>query len=317
MTAIRKLFSSVLLIFSTSLLADQAELIAYAEHQPLAAHSILLDIIQTTNGKFIAVGERGHVVISDNGSDWTQAETVPGRFTLTVITEYGNRLWAAGHDTVILSSGDGGQTWTRNYYDPELQQPIMGLHFTASGRGFAIGAYGLMLVTNDGGETWEEQMVSEEGWHLNAILDLGDGRMMIAGEAGFSYRSLDGGATWETLEMPYPGSMFGIIARANGCIVQFGLRGHIQESCDFGDSWTGPASGTLSTISAALPTADGLILVGNSGLVLIEDEAGNFTSVYHSSGVDFASVIAVGDGYLLVGEEGAHNYPEADPTGTD
>ena len=317
MTGTRMIFGMVLLVGGVFAQADQAELVDYAEHQRLAADSILLDIIHTSDGPFVAVGERGHVVLSGDGAEWTQAEAVPTRSTLTVVTEHAGILWAAGHDSVILSSGDNGNTWTQQFFDPERQQPIMDMHFTASGRGFAIGAYGLMLVTDDEGESWDEPVVSEEGWHLNAILDLGEGKLMIAGEAGFSYRSLDNGDNWETLEMPYPGSMFGLIARANGCIVQFGLRGHIQESCDFGDSWNEPDSGTLSTISGVALSNGGLLLVGNSGLVLEQDENGSFSSSIHSGGGDFASVVASGPGFLLVGEDGIHNFPETGVTGTD
>lgn len=307
----KKIFIS-LFLFSGSMLAsaDQAELIVYSEHQPLVAQSLLLDVLQIDGGEYLAVGERGHIVKSNDGRNWVQVEVVPTRSTLTVVTEADGQLWAAGHDTVILHSGDKGNTWTRHYFDPERGQPVMDLHFTASGRGFAIGAYGLMLVSDDGGESWEELEVSEEGWHLNAMLDLGDGRLMIAGEAGYSYRSFDDGETWETLEMPYPGSMFGIVARTDGCIVEFGLRGNVQQSCDFGDSWTEPDSGTASTITAAVADGDGLLLVGNSGIVLHQDPAGVFSDSIHSSGVDFAAVTALGSGFILVGEEGVHSYPE-------
>jgi hypothetical protein len=63
--------------------------------------------------------------------------------------------------------------------------------------------------------------------------------------------------------------------------------------------------------------ADGLILVGNSGLVLTQDQVGNFSSTNHSGGGDFASVVATGTGFLLVGEDGVHNYPETAETETD
>ncbi len=310
MTLTRIFSGLVLLTGSLVVHADQAELIVYAEHQPLATKSLLLDIMQMAKGSFIAVGERGHIVISENGIDWKQAEVVPSRSTLTVITEHDDLIWAAGHDSVILSSGDGGNTWTRQYFDPERQQPIMDLLFTAGGRGIAIGAYGLMLVTTDGGESWQDQEVSEEGWHLNAMLELDDGRLMIAGEAGFSYRSLDGGLSWETLKMPYPGSMFGLLARSNGCIVEFGLRGHVQESCDFGDNWMELGTGTSSTISGAEQSHGDLLFVGNSGLVLEQDQVGNFSSTTHSGGGDLSSVVATESGFLMVGEDGIHKFPE-------
>ena len=38
---------------------------------------------------------------------------------------------------------------------------------------------------------------AESDYHLNSLLDFGDGSWLIAGEAGYSYRSYDNGETWE------------------------------------------------------------------------------------------------------------------------
>jgi len=283
---------------------------AYAELMPLAARSLLLDVTHRADGGLVAVGERGHVVLSDDGRTWAQADSVPTRSTLTTVTQRGGRLWAAGHDTVIIGSDDGGRTWDLQNFDPERQQPIMDIHFLDGENGLAIGAYGLMLATADGGATWEDHYVSDEEWHLNALLDIGAGRLMIAGEAGFSYRSTDNGETWEVIEMPYQGSMFGIVGN-RGCVLVFGLRGHAQESCDGGDSWLELATGTEATLSGGVGGPGGILLVGNSGVVLQRAADGGFSARYHSSGMDFAAVVALEDGtYLMVGEDGTHRWPE-------
>ena len=89
----------------------------------------------------------------------------------------------------------------------------------------------------------------------------------------------------------------------------FGLRGHVQESCDFGESWEELDTGTESTITGAARRGDRTILVGNSGLILVRESDGSFTSVTHASGVDFAAVVDAGDGkFLLCGEDGIHHY---------
>lgn len=285
--------------------------IEYSQRLPLAVDSLLLDVVAGADGGFVAVGERGHVVLSPDGDEWTQAEAVPTRSTLTAITRHGDRLWAAGHDAVILTSGDGGNTWTRQYYGPERLQPIMDIHFLSPDRGLAIGAYGLMLISRDGGATWEDQYVSDEEWHLNALLDLGNGRLVIAGEAGFSYVSEDSGENWAVIEMPYPGSMFGIAASDGECILVYGLRGHMQESCDFGVSWAEFESGTEASLSGAAVIDGGVLVAGNSGVILRREGRGPFEALYHSSGVDFSAVIRTSDGgFLLVGEEGVHHFPE-------
>ena len=47
-------------------LADSRLDVDYAEIQPLAADSVLLDVTRV-GGRLVAVGERGHVVWSDDG----------------------------------------------------------------------------------------------------------------------------------------------------------------------------------------------------------------------------------------------------------
>ncbi len=291
--------------------ADQGMDVEYAEHMPLATESMLLDIT-LAGSTLVAVGERGHVVISRDGEAWEQAEVVPTRSTLTSVFSVGDRLWAGGHDAVIITSGDGGKTWTREYFDPDRQQAVMDIYFTDENKGVAIGSYGLYLRTSDGGQTWEDAVVdAESDFHLNSLVLFSDGRRLIAGEAGYSYRSYDDGETWEALEMPYQGSMWGALRTNGGCVLFYGLRGHVMESCDFGSSWTELQTGSLSSISGGAEY-DGLVLLAaNSGTVLIRDNGGRFSVYHHSSGVDFAAAISVGDGnFLLVGEDGVHKYPE-------
>jgi photosystem II stability/assembly factor-like uncharacterized protein len=291
--------------------ADENVDIDYAEFQPLVVDSMLLDVAQIGD-RLVAAGERGHIVYSDNGEDWKQAEVVPTRATINKLFVLDDRIWAVGHDSVILTSGDHGKTWTRQYYAPERMQPIMDIYFRDANHGLAIGAYGLMLVTVDGGLNWEDTVVNDEDdYHLNGLLTSPDGRYLIAGEAGFSYRSSDQGQSWQSMEMPYAGSMFGAVETEEGCVLFYGLRGHVQKSCDFGDSWVELDSGFDATISDAVAYQGKVLMVGNSGAVLEYNGDAGFSEFKHSSGVDFGAVIHLGEGrFLLVGEDGIHHYPE-------
>ena len=291
--------------------------IEYSELKPLATQSLLLDVTRLSSGRLVAVGERGHVVYSDDGESWQQVENVPTRSTLTTVTAIGDQIWAGGHDTAIIFSEDGGESWTSQNFDPERQQAIMDIYFTDGLNGNAMGAYGLFMVTSDGGESWVDELVdTENDYHLNEMIRFDDGRRMIAGEAGFSYRSLDDGQTWEALDLPYFGSMWGAQRLGDECVLFFGLRGHILESCDFGDSWNEIAVDTLASLSGASTDDGTTVIAGNSGVVLVRSVSGEFSVESHSSGVDFASVISLGDGqFLLVGEDGVHFFPENNESG--
>jgi photosystem II stability/assembly factor-like uncharacterized protein len=292
-------------------IADDHVDVEYAEQMPLATESMLLDITRSGN-TLVAVGERGHVVTSKDGENWVQAEHVPTRSTLTTVFSVGNRTWAGGHDAVIITSADNGKTWTRLFFDPDRGQAVMDIYFTDERNGLAVGSYGLYLETNDAGKTWNESMVDEESdYHLNSISNFGNGKWLIAGEAGLSYRSFDNRQTWELMNMPYLGSMWGALKTSAECVLFYGLRGHVLESCDFGSTWNEVNTGSESSVSGAAEYDDLVVLAANSGVLLIRDDASGFRSYHHSSGVDFASVISVGDGnFLLVGEDGVHRYPE-------
>ena len=223
------------------------------------------------------------------------------------------RLWAGGHDAVIITSGDGGNTWTRQFFDPERQQAVMDLYFTDEKNGVAIGTYGLYLVTSDGGLNWEDIEIDPEGgYHLNAMVRFDDGRRLIAGEAGYSYRSYDDGATWEMMDMPYLGSMWGDLRLDDECALFYGLRGHALESCDFGATWTELETGSESSISGGALRNGRVLLAASSGIVLTRDDGKEWIEETHSSGVDFAATVALDDEtFLLVGEDGVFRYPEA------
>ena len=70
----------------------------------LAEQNLLLDIIQYQN-KFIAVGERGHILIG-KPDNWAQAAN-PSSTNLTAVDSNDNQLVAVGHDGIIIRSNDG------------------------------------------------------------------------------------------------------------------------------------------------------------------------------------------------------------------
>ncbi|WP_165954234.1 WD40/YVTN/BNR-like repeat-containing protein [Seongchinamella unica] len=78
---------------------------------PGASKSLLLDVA-AAGERLVAVGERGHILYSDNAGDsWTQAR-VPTSVMLTrVLFRDAKNGWAVGHDGNILFSSDGGASW--------------------------------------------------------------------------------------------------------------------------------------------------------------------------------------------------------------
>lgn len=136
---------------------------APSEPMPEAKRGLLLDAVELVRGRIVAVGERGHVLISDDGGEsWRQA-TVPTRSTLTAVAAADATVVAVGHDGIILHSIDAGETWRRvreepyapdNAASPSNGSPLLDVQFLDSGRALAVGAYSLMLASADGGASW-------------------------------------------------------------------------------------------------------------------------------------------------------------------
>jgi len=135
---------------------------------PLAPEVLLLDITNLGD-RLIAVGVRGHIVVSDDaGGSWRQITEVPTRATLTAVTTRGNRAWAVGHDSVVLASDDRGETWSLKHADVEAEQPLMDVWFAEDGFGLAIGAYGLLMDSDDWGRNWRVRNMVD---HVSGVME--------------------------------------------------------------------------------------------------------------------------------------------------
>lgn len=189
----------------------------------LAAKSLVF-AIHEYHDRYYAVGHRGHILYSEDGESWTQAE-VPVRSSLLDIHFPTPELgWAVGHEGVVLHSDDGGKTWVKQYdglrYGEEglayyqalaaenpdnedypylveemqfaisqgADKPLFKVFFHDAQYGHVFGAYGMMLKTEDGGQTWEHVLHTTENdafYHLFDFAHLpGDARFFLSGEAG-------------------------------------------------------------------------------------------------------------------------------------
>lgn len=276
-----------------------------AEVMPLAAESLLLAAAADSEWA-VVVGERGHVLTSRDFETWQQAENVPVSATLTAVARVGDRVWAVGHDGAIVASDDRGATWRLQRWAPEDEEPLLDVLFLDNATGIATGAYGLMLVTADGGDTWERAYVSEEDdFHLNAIVRVGEQGLFIAAEAGVGYLSDDLGETWEAVDMPYDGSMFGVVSGSDGQLVAFGLRGNMQVSDDGGRNWSQVETGTTRSLMGGVAGGDGVLLVGANGQILAGKDVTSLRDSTHPDGETLASVARIDNArYLLVGQGG-------------
>lgn len=189
--------------------------------------------------------------------------------------------------------------------------PFLDVLFLDNKKGFAIGAYGLFVMTEDGGQSWQSiagRLENFDRYHLNTLAQLKGGAIIIAGEAGSLFASYDQGEQWETLYGPYQGSFFGIQPTNNEDeALLYGLKGHIFKTEDGGQSWKKIQADVETSLTSSAFSQDGqLIISGFSGVILISNDSGNSFSRIKTKGyegfnaVDFVSTHKL----VLVSDEG-------------
>jgi photosystem II stability/assembly factor-like uncharacterized protein len=306
--------------------------------------SLLLDGVSARD-RAVVVGDRGHILVSESRAEWRQVP-VPTRVMLTAVDAVDNAVWAVGHDQVVVYSADGGLTWALQHHSVATDGPLLDVLFLDSERGFAVGAYGQFLSTTDAGANWTVQTISDrvagkaaavivkpaaaddeledddsdlastdmgedEGDpHLNAITSTAAG-LLIVGEAGATYRSTDGGLSWTRGNLPYQGSMFGVVGLDDDSVVAFGLRGNAFASNDLGLNWRKLHTDTEASLlgGAAVPGGRAVI-VGASGSVLLlpagSDQLRGYT--FSGGGVMSGVVLLSEVEFLTIGENGLAPY---------
>ncbi|MGZ5183837.1 MAG: WD40/YVTN/BNR-like repeat-containing protein [Caldimonas sp.] len=250
--------------------------------------------------RFVAVGERGIVALSDDGGHhWRQAPT-PTSVTLTAVRFLdAKRGWVIGHSGVVLVTHDGGSSWTRQLDGRRAAQIVLEAA-RASGDGkliadaerlvadgpdkpfldlvisekrlLVVGAYGLALVSMDGGSSWSSwvaRLPNPKGLHLYAARQ-SDDTLLLAGERGLVLISQDDGQTFKRVETPYNGSFFAAeLLTGPTDILLAGLRGNAMRSRDGGVNWTPVASPAPVSITATTVGPRGQLLAANqAGLLL-------------------------------------------------
>ena len=327
---------SCVLLSSTAfeVLADvnSVEEVKAAYIMPLAEKSLLTDVQMVSKNFFVAVGERGHILLSNNGSDWRQA-SVPTQSMLTAV-HFADEMhgWAVGHDSLILSTLDGGDTWQLQQFLPEDDRPLLDVHFRDAQHGIAIGAYGLFYKTTDGGNSWEQalfvELAAEDDKeylldlkesdpdiyraelgsilpHFNRLFVDGNTLYMV-GEAGFIAKSFDYGDSWRRMEEFYNGSLFDLHRTADMGLLAVGLRGHVFRSEDNGQTWQQVELSESATLNSVFSDAAGNVyLAGNSGALLQSTDGGlSFMEQSQSDGKAILNGVILDNQMLLVTEVG-------------
>lgn len=92
--------------------SSNSSLFQPSQQTSIAVHAVMEAVTAVGPKKIVAVGERGIVLLSDDGGKtWRQAHT-PVSVTLVAVQFVdGSHGWAVGHAGVVLHTEDGGEHW--------------------------------------------------------------------------------------------------------------------------------------------------------------------------------------------------------------
>lgn len=302
-----------------------------ASATPLAQRS-LINGLGAAGQRLVAVGQRGHILYSDDhGRTWQQARVPVSSDLLAVHFPTPQLGWAVGHDGVVLHSADGGASWAlqldgrqaarsmQSFYqqmgDARLAEegrrnvelgpdkPFLDVWFADSQRGYIVGAFGLLFRTEDGGRHWQPlQHLADNpgGLHLNAIRPVGS-VLYVVGEQGLVLRQGAGEERFSALVTPYKGSFFGVVGSGQ-VVLAFGLRGNAFRSTDGGQHWSKVETGVPAGLTAGTLLPDGrMVLVSQGGHVLASSDQGASFTRLAARPAHAAAVLADGKDGLLIG----------------
>ncbi|NVK24354.1 MAG: hypothetical protein HWE10_05455 [Gammaproteobacteria bacterium] len=314
-----------IILASSSAVAQNIEPMK-AEPSKLASKFLLTDIASTGNS-VVAVGERGHILVSNDGETWQQAN-VPVNVLLTSISFKNEQVgFATGHDATLIKTVDGGLNWSLVHYEPKLDKPFLSIIANKTNI-MAVGAYGLFMSSSDGGDEWniefqDELLLEGDKEYLDELkeyepdlylterqfmlphfndITLISGEYFLAGEAGFLATSVDG-QNWQRIETDYFGSYFSVIGNGNKLYLA-GLRGNLFESNDAGLSWQNINTAEPATINSGYETSEFSFFFANSGNLFYRINNGEMQHHVFDDGKAILSGLVFDNQLILATEAG-------------
>lgn len=229
------------------------------------------------------VGEKGTIMKTTDGGEWwhwqhneessvidantQQIKNTGSDWFLSCYFLNANQGWVCGSRGVILSTGDGGNTWAQIFDITYLTEPWPGLieidnvpeefrleciYFINNLRGWAVGEDGLIITTTNGGTNWQIQnsgtndrlesiyfFDQDNGWAVGRINKDGTKRDKQILETSNS------GNTWNKIDVPTEEWLSSVYCPNPAIVYAVGSIGTIIKSNDWGNIWNEISSGFL------------------------------------------------------------------------
>ena len=267
--SVRAVLRSAGRFLSASILASVVGLTATTAHaqwqdpldtpamSTLKAHkSLLLDVI-SVGERLVAVGERGHIILSDDeGRTWRQA-TVPVITTLTAVYFVNdNTGWAVGHDAVVLNTQDGGLTWVKQLDGFQANEMVLNaakkmkaFQESELSKAMVLGSDSRVSLVEEHLENatyaLEDAQIDFEEKSTKPLLDVWFKNIQegfVIGAYGMMFKTVDGGNSWSAwsskVENPERFHLNSITKIDDQRLMIVGEAGLMLRTVNGGDTWT-------------------------------------------------------------------------------
>ncbi|MCG2750366.1 MAG: YCF48-related protein [Desulfobacteraceae bacterium] len=259
----------------------------------MAVRMKFLDLTISGN-RYVAVGEYGIILTSDNQGDTWQQAVVPTSVTLTAVYfPTAKKGWAVGHDGVVLNTQDAGETWQIQASGLEMNKKVL----DQIDKKKAELTEAMKAAPEDSQEELAQRLQDMEYLHsdmsapieANAPTSLLDVFFMdeetgfAVGAFGMIIQTKNGGIDWEpivdrmnNLEGYHYYGMESIRTEGRDILFLAGERGLLYRSMDRGTTWQlmeSPHEGSFFGVKAANDRKT-IILFGLGGLAFLSTDLG-------------------------------------------
>jgi len=176
-----------------------------------------------------AVGNAGTILHTSNGGEtWEKQESPVDFFHMDVTFFDSKKGLIVSERTNILATKDGGKSWTVQYSDEDYI--LKAVSFCDEEHGWAVGEAGYTYYTEDGGQNWEKQAglydMDEYGFIVSDptlfdVVAVDPQTAWAVGIQGVVKKTVDGGQTWERVDIGIPSEHMYTIETAgpNGLLI--------------------------------------------------------------------------------------------------
>ena len=174
--------------------------------------------------------------------------------------------YIVGAFNLIFRTDDGGQHWSPwlDRTDNPSALNLYALRPVGSDL-FIVGEQGLVLKLDPAAERFNAIPTPYNGTFFGITGK--PGAVLVFGLRGNAYRSVDGGTSWNKVDLGLPLSITASTVTADGRIILLSQAGHVLVSVDDGASFTLQSQNGLAPVAAAQVSASGsLVLAGARGL---------------------------------------------------